>query len=143
MTTINLGASAFVTVLVRADQTGGQCGAVIGGAGPGFVGPPPHHHDFTELYIVLEGRLELRRGDELLDLGPEDLAAVPAGVTHAFRVCDDAPARWINVWSPGGFEGYFEEAAAALPADGPPDPAVLASVASRYGLRRDDERTEV
>lgn len=136
MTTINLGKGAHVTVLVRAEQTGGQCGAVIGGADPGFAGPPLHRHpDFTELYVVLEGRLELRRGDELLELGPEDVAVVPTGAAHAFRVCGDVPARWINVWAPGGFEGYFEEAATALPADAPPDPAVLASIASRYGLQ--------
>jgi mannose-6-phosphate isomerase-like protein (cupin superfamily) len=136
MTTITLGVGAHVTVLVRAGQTGGQCGAVIGGADPGFAGPPAHRHPgFTELYVVLEGRLELRRDDELLELGPEDVAVVPAGTVHAFRVCEDAPARWINVWAPGGFEGYFEEVAAVLPADAPPDPAVLAAIACRYGLQ--------
>jgi mannose-6-phosphate isomerase-like protein (cupin superfamily) len=136
MTTIQLGAGAQVTVIVPADQTGGQCSAVRGSAEPGFAGPPLHRHDdFAELYVVLEGRLELTRGDELLDLGPGDVAAVPAGVAHAFKVCGDRDAKWVNTWSPGGFEGYFEEAADALPADGTPDPAVLASIASRYGLR--------
>jgi len=135
MTTIQLGNSAHVTVLVRAEQTGGQCSAVIGGAEPGFAGPPPHRHpDFTEVYILLAGRLELRRGDELLELASEDVAVVPAGVVHSFRVLSEEPARWVNLWAPGGFEGYFEEAAAALPADAPPDPAALASIAARYGL---------
>jgi mannose-6-phosphate isomerase-like protein (cupin superfamily) len=139
MNTIELGAGAQVTLLVRAEQTAGQCAAVLGVAQPGLTGPPPHHHpDFTELYILLEGRLELTRGDELLDLGPGDVAAVPAGVVHAFTVCGDAPARWVNVWAPGGFEGYFEEAAAALPQDAPPDPVVLAAIAARYGLQLAD-----
>lgn len=136
MHTIQLGAGAQVTVLVRAEQTAGHCSAVLGAADPGFAGPPPHNHpDFSELYVVLDGRLELLRGNELLDLGPEDVAAVPAGVVHSFRVCGDAPARWVNVWAPGGFEGYFEEAAAALPADAPADRQLLASIASRYGLQ--------
>jgi mannose-6-phosphate isomerase-like protein (cupin superfamily) len=138
MSTINLGAGAHLRVLARAEQTGGQCGAVIGGADPGFAGPPPHTHRFTELCIVLEGRLQLSRDYELLELGPQDVAVVPPGTVHAFRVCEEEPARWINVWAPGGFEGYFEEAAAALPADAPPDPAILAAIASRYGLQPAD-----
>jgi mannose-6-phosphate isomerase-like protein (cupin superfamily) len=142
MTTIKLGAGAWVTVVARAEQTAGQCGAVLGGAEPGIAGPPLHRHNtFTELYVLLEGRLELTRGNELLDLGPGDVAVVPAGVPHAFKVCGDTQARWVNIWTPGGFEGYFEEAAAALPTDAPPDPKVLAEIASRYGLQPvEDER---
>jgi hypothetical protein len=59
---------------------------------------------------------------------------------HAFRSCGTEPARWVNVYAPGGFEGYFADAAAALPADSPPDPAALAAIASRYGLELADER---
>ena len=140
MDTIELGAGAQVTVIVPAEQTAGQCSAIIGVADPGLAGPPPHrHHRFSELYIMLEGRLELARGSELLELGPADVAVVPAGVVHAFRSCGQAPARWVNVYAPGGFEAYFAEAAAALPADSPPDPAILAAIASRYGLELVDE----
>jgi len=141
MNTIELGAGAQVTVIVPADQTAGQCSAIIGVANPGLTGPPLHRHPgFTELYIMLEGRLELRRANELLELGPGDVAVVPPGVVHAFRSCGTEPARWVNVYAPGGFEGYFAEAAAALPADSPPDPAVLAAIASRYGLELADDR---
>ncbi len=137
---LELGAGAQVTVIVGADQTDGQCSAVVGVADPGVTGPPPHRHPgFSELYVVLEGRLDLRRGPELLELGPGDVAVVPAGVVHAFRSCGATPARWVNVYAPGGFEGYFAEAAAALPADSPPDPAVLAEIATRYGLELANE----
>jgi mannose-6-phosphate isomerase-like protein (cupin superfamily) len=133
--TIQLGAGAQVSVIAAATQTAGHCGVVRGHADPGVTGPPPHLHDsFAEIYIVLEGRLELRRGDELLDLGPGDVAVVPPGVVHAFRSCGPQTAQWINIYTPGGFEGYFAEAAAALPPDAPPDPAVLAAIAARYGL---------
>jgi mannose-6-phosphate isomerase-like protein (cupin superfamily) len=139
MDTIELGAGAQVTVVVPAEQTSGQCSAIIGVADPGLAGPPPHRHPgFTELYVMLEGRLELRRGSELLELGPGDVAVVPPGVVHAFRSCGTEPARWANIYAPGGFERYFAEAAAALPADAPPDPAVLAAIASRYGLEPGD-----
>jgi DNA-binding CsgD family transcriptional regulator/quercetin dioxygenase-like cupin family protein len=141
MNTIELGAGAQVTILVRAEQTSGQCSAILGFAEAGISGPPPHSHAFTELYVMLEGHLELQRGDELLELGPGEVAVIPPGTVHAFTVCGEHPARWVNVWAPGGFEGYFEEAAAALPADVAPDPAVLAEIASRYGLQVDSEDT--
>jgi mannose-6-phosphate isomerase-like protein (cupin superfamily) len=134
MSTIQLGAGASVTILVRSTETAGQCSAILGVAEPGVAGPPPHRHQFTELYLLHDGRLELRRDDELLELGPGDVAVVPPGAVHSFRVTGETTARWVNVWAPGGFEAYFEEAALALPADSPPDPAALAAIAQRYGL---------
>lgn len=132
--TIELGAGASVTVLARAADTAGHCGAIRGTADPGVTGPPLHCHDgFAEVYVMLAGRLELRVGDQLRELGPGDVAVVAPGVAHAFRTLE--PAEWINLWTPGGFEQYFAEAAAALPDDQPPDPAVLGAIAARYGLR--------
>lgn len=53
MNTIELGAGAQVTLLVRAEQTGGQCAVVLGVAQPGLTGPPLHRHpNFTEPYIL-------------------------------------------------------------------------------------------
>jgi mannose-6-phosphate isomerase-like protein (cupin superfamily) len=134
MNTFQLGAGASVTILVRAAETAEQCSAILGVAEPGVAGPPPHRHQFTELYLVHEGRLEVRRNDELLELGSGDLAVIPPGAAHSFRVTGETTAKWVNVWAPGGFEAYFEEAALSLPADGPPDPAALAAIAQRYGL---------
>jgi mannose-6-phosphate isomerase-like protein (cupin superfamily) len=134
MNTFQLGAGASVTILIRAAETAGQCSAILGVGEPGVAGPPPHRHRFTELYLVRDGRLELRRDDELLELGPGDVAVVPPDAVHSFRVTGETTAKWVNVWAPGGFEAYFEEAALALPADSPPDPAALAAIARRHGL---------
>jgi hypothetical protein len=50
---------------------------------------------------------------------------------HTFSNRGDEPARALNVMAPGGFEQYLKEAAAAM-GGGPPDPAVMARIASRY-----------
>ena len=44
------------------------------------------------------------------------------------------PTRVLNLMAPGGFEQYLKEAARAMPTDGPPDPLVMAEIASRRGL---------
>ena len=132
--TIELGAGASVTVLARATDTAGHCGVIRGTAESGVRGPALHcHDDFAEVYVMLAGRLELRLDDQLRELGPGDVAVVAPGVAHTFRTLERS--EWINLWTPGGFEQYFAEAAAALPDDRPPDPGVLGAIAARYGLR--------
>ena len=46
----------------------------------------------------------------------------------------DAPARMIEIISPGGFERYFRELAELLAA-GPPDLQQIRIIADRYGLQ--------
>jgi hypothetical protein len=59
---------------------------------------------------------------------------VSPGTVHGFANPLDIPARFLDVHAPGGFERYFREVAAAL-GDGPPDPAAMAEIASRYDTR--------
>ena len=51
----------------------------------------------------------------------------------------DEPARILEVISPAGFEGYFEEMVDLLRASGAPDPGARAEIAARYGLEVDLE----
>jgi hypothetical protein len=60
----------------------------------------------------------------------------PRGVAHAFWNAGERPARLLELISPAGFEGYFEEAA-ALFASGSPDPERAAELMQRYRLQMD------
>ncbi len=60
----------------------------------------------------------------------------PRNQWHTFWNAADSEARILEIISPAGLEQYFEELI-ALFAAGTPDPAVLAEVASRYGLEVD------
>jgi hypothetical protein len=57
-------------------------------------------------------------------------------VPHAFWNPGEAPARLLELISPDGFEGYFEEAA-DLYAGGAQDPALAADLRRRYHLDMD------
>lgn len=99
---------------------------------PGFPGPVPHcHRGLVDSFYVLEGTLTLRLGDREVEAGPGSFAVVPPGAVHTFSNRSEAPVRMLNLMAPGGFEHYLKEVA-ALSAAGPPDPALMAEIASRY-----------
>ena len=117
-------------ILVSAEDTAGRYALVETIYAPGFRGPPPHiHREMVDSFYILEGTLRMTAGGEVVDAGPGSFVAVPPGVVHTFANETDAPARVLNLFAPGGFEAYLRELA-ALP--GPPDPATMAELASRY-----------
>jgi mannose-6-phosphate isomerase-like protein (cupin superfamily) len=130
----------LVRVHARGGQTGGRLGLVECVAPPGHQPPPHVHHREDEGFYVLEGELTLHVDDGAVTLGPGAFCNAPRGVPHTFRVTSDAPARWLVVSSPAGFEAFVTEygepaAAEELPVlDGPPDVERLVAVAARHGI---------
>src|SRR5580698_4301830 len=53
-------------------------------------GPKPHHHPYDETFVILEGRVRVSVGDEVLDGGP-------AGVPHGFTNTGPGPARLVCI----------------------------------------------
>jgi mannose-6-phosphate isomerase-like protein (cupin superfamily) len=93
----------------------------------GFPGPPLHvHPPFDETFLVLEGRLTVRVGDEVTRLEPDAIAFVPGDIPHTFANTEPAPVRFLLVCSPGGFEDYFRSVAAD-------DESGIAAAARRMG----------
>ena len=128
-------AGVEIGFLANADETLDAMGLIEYTAPPSFPGPPPHVHDHTwDVYYVLEGRLAVRLGDEHFELVPGDVAAVPPGIVHTFSNALDTPTRFLDIHAPGGFEDYFRDIAAAL-GSGPPEPAKMMEIASRYDMR--------
>ena len=79
----------------------------------GFPGPPPHTHErMTDMFYVLEGTLTVHVDGEEREAGPGTFACFPPGVVHTFANRSDAPVRFLNFSTPGGFEGYMRELAA-------------------------------
>ena len=70
---------------------------------------------------MIEGRLSFQVGDELVEVGPGELAFVPRGTPHTFANLSDAPARQLIVCTPAGFERYFARLAAERQGIDPPD----------------------
>jgi mannose-6-phosphate isomerase-like protein (cupin superfamily) len=75
--------------------------------GPDFEGVDLHSHaGHVDSFYVLAGQVEFVLGDEVVRAGPGSFVAVPAGVTHGFRVVGDAELRMLNIHAPNaGFIG--------------------------------------
>ena len=114
-------ASTFSTaVALRGDQAGGAISVIENTVPAHWDGPPLHHHEFDETFYVLDGELTFQVADELLTAGPGALALAPGGVAHTLANLCDAPARYLLLCTPAGFEGYFARLAAQAAGEDPP-----------------------
>jgi quercetin dioxygenase-like cupin family protein len=126
-----------VRFLIDWETTGGRFNLVEHPLPPRALGAPVHtHRNEDEYSYVLEGRIGVQLGDEVLEAGPGELVFKPRGVPHAFWNAGDEPARLLELISPGGFENYFREMAPLLAA-ADPDEAAFGAVLARYELDLD------
>jgi uncharacterized cupin superfamily protein len=71
---------------------------------PGYTTPAHHHERQQELYLVIDGEIEISLNGETRMLGPGGLARVDAGTVRSLRnLSDDAEATFFCV---GGDDGY-------------------------------------
>jgi quercetin dioxygenase-like cupin family protein len=127
-----------VRFMLDAEQTGGSFSLVEHPMAARTLGSPIHTHSREDEYsYVLEGRVGLLVGDEVMQATAGDLVLKPRGVAPCFWNAGDEPARLLEVISPAGFESYFAEAASLFSSGGPPDMEGLAALADRYGLEMD------
>jgi quercetin dioxygenase-like cupin family protein len=96
------------TILVAGDDTDGKYTLIDMHVPPGG-GPPPHRHDFEEMFSVLDGEVEVTfRGESMIARQGETIN-VPANAPHAFRNVGDQPARLLCLCAPAGQDEFFLE----------------------------------
>jgi mannose-6-phosphate isomerase-like protein (cupin superfamily) len=123
-----------VTILVRAsgESTGGRLSVFE--EVPPMVDTPRHvHSNEDELFCVLEGEHVVEVGDHEHRAGPGATVFAPRGVPHAQRRVVAGEGRLLIVTTPGGFDGFFRELAAA-DAAGTLGPDAYAAASERYGI---------
>jgi mannose-6-phosphate isomerase-like protein (cupin superfamily) len=78
---------------------------------PGGSGSGPHRHEEDdEVFLVTEGTMWFRTGDDWVEAPAGTFLRIPAGVTHDFENRGDRPAVAFNIKIPGGgFEASFAE----------------------------------
>lgn len=124
--------------VVDGEASGGGFSLVEHPMSPRALGAPLHRHAHEDEYsYVLEGRVGVQLGDDVVYGEPGDLIVKRRGQWHAFWNAGDEPARVLEIISPGGFERYFEHAAELFAAGGSPDPDALGALADEYGLEFD------
>lgn len=102
--------------------------------------PPLHvHHREDEAWYVLDGKMTVYVGDEVLEATAGCFVFAPKGIPHTFTV-DVEPTRVLVFASPAGFEHFALELGHPATSDVPPadlavpPPDVLGPVAERYGI---------
>ena len=96
------------TILVTGEDTAGKYTLIDMHVPPGG-GPPPHRHDFEEMFTVLDGEVQVTfRGETLVARAGETIN-VPANAPHVFRNVSERPARLLCLCSPAGQEEFFKE----------------------------------
>ena len=102
---LGVGAGTY-TILISGKDTGGRYTLIDMYVPTG--GPPPHRHDFEEMFYILEGELDVTFRGELHRVGPGQSINVPANAPHSFRVASAGPARMLCLCLPAGQEEFFE-----------------------------------
>lgn len=125
-----------VRYLIRGEDTGGRFALVEHPIAPRTLAAAMHMHEREDEYsFVVEGRVGVQLGDEVLEAGPGELVFKPRGQWHAFWNATDEPARLLELISPAGFERFFDELAGLM--QGPPDEEAVGALMASYALTMD------
>jgi len=89
--------------------TGPDYGLVERLARPGYSQPPHIHRLEDETLLLLEGEMSGFCGDQHWTATGGSFVFMPRGVVHSFKIEGDQPARLLMIFSPAGFEHFYEE----------------------------------
>ncbi|MGK8558995.1 cupin domain-containing protein [Nocardia gipuzkoensis] len=98
-------------LLEDSEQSEGLFGANRLTLAAGADGTRPHHHTgSTEIFYILDGRMDFLVDGELSKVSKGGLVVIPPNVVHAFGADADGPAEFLAVLTPGivRFE-YFRQ----------------------------------
>lgn len=72
--------------------------------------PPLHvHHTLDDTWYILDGKMVMRCGDDVLVVGAGHWVSMPRGVPHTFRVMGDHEARILLVHDNASFRDLIRE----------------------------------
>jgi quercetin dioxygenase-like cupin family protein len=88
---------------VAGKDTGGRYCLIDMHIPPGG-GPPPHRHDFEEMFSILEGEIEATFRGRKTIIRTGETINIPANAPHQFQNKSEQPARLLCLCSPAGQE---------------------------------------
>jgi quercetin dioxygenase-like cupin family protein len=128
-----------VIIKVYGEETNGAVSIIEQPFAPGLLLPPHVHENDVWLYI-LEGEMHARVGDEVVKATPGSWVLKPRQIPHTMWNAGPAPARLIEVYTPGGFELFFKDFGARL-RQGPIGLDELNRLGAPHGIRFFDDWT--
>jgi quercetin dioxygenase-like cupin family protein len=102
---VSISGSTY-TILVTGEETGGRY-CLIDMLVPPGGGPPPHRHDFEEMFTILNGEIELTFRGETHRATAGSTVNIPANAPHSFKNNSGNPARLLCMCTPAGQEEFF------------------------------------
>jgi mannose-6-phosphate isomerase-like protein (cupin superfamily) len=108
------------TILLSGEDTANRY-TLIDMLVPTGGGPPPHRHDFEEMFAVLEGEIELTFRGVKSVARSGDTVNIPANAPHVFTNSSEQPARLLCMCAPAGQEEFFK--AVGVPVSSRTEPA--------------------
>jgi quercetin dioxygenase-like cupin family protein len=102
---IGLAGDTYTILLTGKDTAGRYC--LIDMHVPPGGGPPPHRHNFEEMFTILEGEIEVTFRGVKSVVRAGETANIPANAPHQFRNASKQPARLLCLCSPAGQDEYF------------------------------------
>jgi mannose-6-phosphate isomerase-like protein (cupin superfamily) len=99
---------------------------------PGFDTGAHYHTEIEEFFFMLEGELELRSGERIVQARPGTFVFIPKEAVHYVANRSSKPARVLMGCVPSGHENYFDELAGLLAKAGPPDPEAISALRRKY-----------
>ena len=122
---------ATYTILVAGKDTQGRY-CLIDMHIPSGGGPPPHRHDFEEMFSVLEGEIEASfRGIKTIIRSGETIN-IPANAPHQFHNSSANPVRMLCICSPAGQEEFFLEIGVPVATRTTPPPKLDAAAEAEF-----------
>ena len=126
-----------VRFMVDGLESGGGFSLIEHPMSPKALAAPLHRHLREDEYsFVLEGSVGALLGEEVRVGQPGDLIFKPRNQWHTFWNAGDEPARILEIISPAGFEGFFQELD-DLGGVTRAEPATLGGLCQRYSLEMD------
>ncbi|WP_106403214.1 cupin domain-containing protein [Actinocorallia populi] len=91
-----------IALLADASATNGRLGVIRTSLGRGKDGATPHYHrGSAEMFFVLDGRLQVLAGEEVVTAEAGDTLVVPPRTVHAFAAAPGSGADVLIVITPG------------------------------------------
>ena len=102
---ISIAGNTYTILLTGGDTDGRYC--LIDMHIPPGGGPPPHRHDFEEMFTLIEGEIEFTFRGETSAIRAGSTVNIPANAPHSFRNASRSVARMLCMCTPAGQEEFF------------------------------------
>ncbi len=112
--------------------TGSRFAMITQDVAPGSVIPVHLHEREDEIIFIQDGEGAATLGDTKVRLQAGSTLVVPQGTWHGGENTGASIMKWVAIYAPAGFEGYFRAIGTRAPGDTPP----RRSAAEREALDR-------